>query len=67
MGSKIKKNILPKIFEHDTSQTRMILVVDYEKVILNIAVMETKEHKKMTNILIDLNAVHPLDKMDLML
>jgi hypothetical protein len=43
----------------------MISVVDYEKGRLNIAVMEPKEQKKVTNISIDLNAVHPLDKMDL--
>jgi hypothetical protein len=43
----------------------MISVVDYEKGRLNIAVMEPKDHKKVTNISIDLNNVHPLDKFDL--
>jgi hypothetical protein len=65
MGAKIKQNILPKIFDQETSQTRMLSVVDYEKGRLNIAVLEPKEKKKVTNISIDLNAVHPLDKMDL--
>jgi hypothetical protein len=64
MGANIKKKNLPKNFEHDTSQTRMISVVDYEKGILNIVVMEPKEWKKVTNISIDLNAVHPMDKFD---
>jgi hypothetical protein len=41
------------------------LIVDYEKGRLNIVVMEPKEQKKVTNISIDLNAVHPLDKFDL--
>jgi hypothetical protein len=43
----------------------MILVVDYEKGRLNITVMEPNRHKKVTNISIDLNVVHPLDKFDL--
>jgi hypothetical protein len=63
--AKIKNNIIPKIYDHDVYQTRMISVVDYEKGRLNIVVMEPKEQKKVTNISIDLNAVHPLDKFDL--
>jgi hypothetical protein len=43
----------------------MLSVVDYEKGRLNITVLEPKEQKKVTNISIDLNAVHSLDKMDL--
>jgi hypothetical protein len=42
----------------------MISVVDYEKGRL-IYIMEPKEQKKVTNISIDLNVVHPLDKFDL--
>jgi hypothetical protein len=64
-GAKIKQNILPKIFDHETTQARMLSVVDYEKGKLNIAVLEPKEQKKVTNVSIDLNAIHPLDKMDL--
>jgi len=39
--------------------------VDYDKGRLNVAVMELKEQNKITNISIDLNVVHPLDKFDL--
>jgi hypothetical protein len=42
----------------------MISTIDYEKGSLNIAVMESKEHKKLTNISIDMNNVHPLDTFD---
>jgi hypothetical protein len=65
MGAKIKQNILPKIFDQGASQTRVLSIVDYEKGKLNIAVMESNDQKKVTNISIDLNAVHPVDKMDL--
>jgi hypothetical protein len=65
MGSKIRQNILPKIFDHETSQTRMLSVVDYEKGRLNIAVLEPKEQEEGHKGVHDLNAVHPLDKMDL--
>ena len=65
MSSKIKKNIIPKIFDQVGSQTRMISTIAYEKGRLSIAVMEPKQHKKVTKVSIDLNAVHPLDKMDL--
>jgi hypothetical protein len=65
MGENIKQNILPKIFDQEKSQTRMLSVVDYEKGRLKIEVLEPKEKNKVTNISIDLNAVHPLDKMDL--
>jgi hypothetical protein len=64
-GANIKKTIIPKVYEHDAYQTRMILVVDYEKGRLNIVIMEPKEQKKVTNISIDLNAFHPLDKFEL--
>jgi hypothetical protein len=64
-GASIKKSMIPKVYDHDAYQTRMISVVDYEKGRLNIAVMEPKEQKKVTNISIDLNVVHPLDKFDL--
>jgi hypothetical protein len=43
----------------------MLSVIDYQKVILNIAVMEPKQQKKVTKVLIDINVVHPLYKMDL--
>jgi hypothetical protein len=43
----------------------MLSVLDYEKGRLNIAILEPKEHNKVTKLSIDLNAVHPLDKMDL--
>jgi hypothetical protein len=43
----------------------MLVVVDYEKGRLNIVVMEPREKKKVTWVSSDLNAVHPLDKMDL--
>jgi len=43
----------------------MISVVNYEKGRLNITFIEPNEQKKVTNISTDLNAVHPLDKMDL--
>jgi len=43
----------------------MISIVDYERGRLNIVVMEPKYHKKVTNISIDLNNVHPLDKFDM--
>jgi hypothetical protein len=46
MGSKIKQNILPKIFDQEKSQTRMLCAVDYEKGGLNIAILELKEKKK---------------------
>jgi hypothetical protein len=46
MGSKIKQNILPNIFDQETSQTRMLSVVDYEKGRLNIVVLEPKEQKE---------------------
>jgi hypothetical protein len=62
-GAKIKKNITPHIFEYDASQARMISVVDYEKGKLNIVVIEQKEKKKVTNVSIDLNAVHPLENL----
>jgi len=38
-----KHNVIPKIFDLDTSQTIMILVLDYEKLSLNITVMEPKK------------------------
>jgi hypothetical protein len=47
MGAKIKQNILPKIFDQETSHTRMLYGVDYEKGKLNIAVIEPKEKKKV--------------------
>jgi hypothetical protein len=65
MCANIKKTIIPKFYDHDAYQTIMISVVDYEKGRLNIAVMEPKEQKKVTNISIDLNAIHTLDKFDL--
>jgi hypothetical protein len=65
MGAKIRQNILPKIFDHETYQTKMVSIVDYEKGRLNIAVLEPKEKKKVTKVSINLNAIHPLDKMDL--
>jgi hypothetical protein len=65
MSSKMRQNIIPKIFDQGGSQTRMLSVVDYEKGRLNIAVMEPKQQKKVTKVSIDLNVVHPLDKMDL--
>ena len=43
----------------------MILIAYYEKGRLNIEVMEPKEQKKVTNISIDINVVHPLDKFEL--
>jgi hypothetical protein len=43
----------------------MLSTMDYEKKRLNIVVLDPKEQKKDTNISIYLNAVHPLDKMDL--
>jgi hypothetical protein len=43
----------------------MISVVDYKKGKLNIEVTEPKEQKKVTNISIDLNVVHTLDKFKL--
>jgi len=64
IGAKIKQNILPKIFDQGASQTRMLSIVDYEKCKLNIVVLETKYQMKVTNISIDINAVHSLDKMD---
>ena len=57
--------IIPKVYDRDAYHTRMIQVVDYEKGRLNIAVMEPKEKNKVTNISIDLNSFHPLDKFDL--
>jgi hypothetical protein len=63
--SRIKESIIPKIYDHDTYQNRMISVVENEKGRLNIVFMEPNVHKKMTNIYIDLNNVHPLDKLDL--
>ena len=65
IGKKFKQNIIPKIFDHETYQTRMLSVVDYEKGRLNIAVLDPKEQKKVTKVSIDLDAIHPLDKMDL--
>jgi hypothetical protein len=65
MSSKIMQNIIPKIFDQGGSHTHMLYVVDYEKGRLNIAVMERKEKKKVSKVSIDINAVHPLDKMDL--
>jgi hypothetical protein len=64
MGAKIKTNILPKIFDKEESHTKVISHVDYEKGKLNIAVMESNDENKVTNIFIDLNAIHPIDKMD---
>jgi hypothetical protein len=64
-ASKIKKNIIPRIFDQGGSQTRMLSAIDYEKGRLSIALMEPKQQKKVTKVSIDLNAVHPLDKMDL--
>jgi hypothetical protein len=64
-GASIKKCMIPKVYDQDAYQTRMISVVDYEKGRLNIAVMEPKKQKKVTNISIDLSVVHPLDKFDL--
>jgi len=62
--AKTKKTIIPKVYDHDAYHTRMISVVNYEKGRLNIVVMEPKEQKKVTNIFIDLNAVHPLDEFN---
>jgi hypothetical protein len=31
IGANIKHNIIPKIFYHETSQTRTLSIVDYEK------------------------------------
>jgi len=42
----------------------MVSTIDYKNGILNIVVIEPKEKNKVTNISIDLNVVHPLDKMD---
>jgi hypothetical protein len=41
--AKIKKTTIPKFYDHDAYQTRMISIVDYEKGRLNIAIMEAKE------------------------
>jgi hypothetical protein len=43
----------------------MLSFVDYENGRLNIVMLRPKEKNKVTNICIDLNAVHTLDKMDL--
>jgi hypothetical protein len=61
----MRQNSIPEIFDQGGSQTRMIFVVDYEKGRLNIIVMNPKQHNKVTILFIDLNAMHPLDKMDL--
>jgi len=50
MGANIRQNILPNIFDHETSHTRMLSVVDYEKGILNIIVLDPKEQNKVTNV-----------------
>jgi hypothetical protein len=60
-GASIKKSMIPKVYDHDAYQTRMISIVDYEKGRLNITFVEPKK-KKVTNISIDINVVHPLDK-----
>jgi len=65
MSSKIRKKIISKIFDQGGLHTRIIYVVDYEKGTLNITVMEPKQQNKVTKVSIDLNAVLPLDKMDL--
>jgi hypothetical protein len=41
-GVKIKQDIIPKIFDQDPSQTRLLSVMDYEKGKLNIAVLGIK-------------------------
>jgi hypothetical protein len=64
-GARIRKSMIPKIYDHEAYQTRMISVVDYEEGKLNIAVMESKDQKKVTSISIDLNSMPPLDKFDL--
>jgi hypothetical protein len=65
MSSKIMKNIIPKIFDQGGSHTRMLSVFYYEKGRLNIVVMEPKQKKKVKKVSIDLNALHPLDTMDM--
>jgi hypothetical protein len=64
-GADIKNNMIPKVYDHDVYHTRMISAIYYEKGRFIIAVMEPKNQKKVINISIDLNVVHPLDKFDL--
>jgi hypothetical protein len=52
MSSKIRKKIIPKIFDQGGLHTRIIYVVDYEKVTLNITVMEPKQQNKVTKVLL---------------
>jgi len=61
----IKQNVYPKIYDQGTSQKTLLSAMDYEKGKLNIVVLKPKDQNKVTNISIDLNVVHPIDKMDL--
>jgi hypothetical protein len=57
--------MIPKFYDHDAYQNRMISVVYYEKGRLNIVTMEPKDKKKVTNIHVNLNNVQPMDKFEL--
>jgi hypothetical protein len=59
------KTFFPKSMTMRHLKLECYQVVDYEKGRLNIAILEPKGTKKVTNISIDLNAVHPLEKYDL--
>jgi len=64
-GASIKKILIPKVYDHGAYQTRMMSIAYYVKGMFHIPVMEPKKKKKVTNISIDVNVVHPLDKFDL--
>jgi hypothetical protein len=63
-GVEIKQDAFSQMYDPETSHTRMLSAMDFEKGKLNIVVLETRENKR-TNITFDLNALHPIDKMDL--
>jgi hypothetical protein len=49
------------MYDLETSHTRILSTMDFEKRKLNIVVLETNENKR-TNITFDPNSLHPIEK-----
>jgi hypothetical protein len=65
MVQRLNKILFLKYLNKEHLRQGCCLHVDYEKGKLNKVVLESKDQKKVTNISMDLNVIHLVEKMDL--